>query len=83
MDLDEIRLTGIAIETGSALDIDAENHRKFVEQAAVDREMTFLGVKVAEGKLTGGNFQFVGIAGGKHEFPGFVLGIGIAAEEGP
>ncbi len=40
--------------------LDAEHHRKFVQQAAVNGEMTVLWVKVAEGELTGGNFQFIG-----------------------
>jgi hypothetical protein len=48
----------------------------------VEGEVAFFGVEVAEGELGGGDFEFIGIAGGEHEFAGFFLGVGVAAEEG-
>lgn len=41
VDLDEVGLAGITIKAGGALDIDAEDDREFVEQAAVDGEVAF------------------------------------------
>ncbi len=81
MDLDEVGLAGIAVEAGGALDIDAEDDREFVEQAAVDCEVALLRIEEAEVELGDGNFQFVLVAGGEHEFAGFFLGVGVAAEE--
>jgi hypothetical protein len=82
VDLDEVGLAGIAIQTGGALDINAENGGQLVKQAAVYGEVAFLRIEVAEVKLGSGDFQFVHVAGGKHEFAGLFLGIGVAAKEG-
>jgi hypothetical protein len=40
--------------------------------------VTFSGIEETEVELGSGDFQFVRIAGGKHEFAGLFLSVGIA-----
>lgn len=81
VDFDEVGLAGISIEAGGAFDVDAEDDWQFIQQTAVDGEVAFVGIEVAEIELRDGKFQLILIACGEHEFASLFLRIGVAAEE--
>src|SRR5690606_3635585 len=81
VDLDEIGRAGIAVEAGTALDVNAEERGKLIEQAAVDGEVTFVGIEMTEAESLDREFEFVLVAGGEHEVASLFLGIRVAAEE--